>query len=43
VTGSENRVYLGEEESDMCPRFAALRLATDFMDKVTWRRSRTRE
>lgn len=43
LTEGENHVYLGEEESDMRPRFAALGLATDFMDKVTWRRSRARE
>ena len=43
MTGSENSVYLGEEESDVPPRIAALGLATEFMDKVTWRRSGVRE
>lgn len=47
MTGSENWVDLGEEESDMPPSFAAsvsraLGLITEFMNKVTRRRSRVK-
>lgn len=43
MSGSENYMDLGEEESDMPPRFAAsvsraLGLITEFTDKVTWGR-----